>query len=178
MVRQKPTYKWYAIYTKANTEKRLYATLQESGVESYLPLRKVLKYWSDRKKWVEEPVFKSYIFVKVSYKEFFTVLNTPGVVKYISFGGKAQSIPEDQIDSIKILIERSEDEVTLTFDRIKKGVAVEVIYGSLKGLKGEIAQVFGQSRILIRLDAINCCLLANVTKDEIRVLTDPVLNEK
>ena len=169
---KKPTYNWYAIYTKANAEKKLCESLEEIGIESYLPIRKVLKYWSDRKKWVEEPVFKSYIFVRVSHKEFFNVLNTHGAVKYVSFGGKAQTIPENQIESIKTLIENSENEVTLSYDRIKKGVAAEVIHGSLKGLKGEISQVFGQSRILIRLEVMNCSLLANISKDEIKVLDE------
>ncbi len=167
---RKTTYNWYAVYTKANTEKKLAERLEELGIECYLPLRRVLKYWSDRKKWVKEPVFKSYVFVKVSNKEFFNVLGVQGAVKYVSFGGKAQAIPAIQIESIKTLIENSEEEVTLSYDRIKKGVAAEVVYGSLKGLKGEIAQVFGQSRILVRLDIMNCSLFANISKDEIKVL--------
>ena len=38
------------------------------GIESYLPLKKVLKQWSDRKKWVEEPLFRSYIFIHADLK--------------------------------------------------------------------------------------------------------------
>lgn len=60
-----------------------------------------LRQWSDRKKWIEVPFFRNYIFIKVSRKEFFNVLSIPGVVNYISFGGNPQKIPADQIKNIK-----------------------------------------------------------------------------
>lgn len=47
----------------------------------------------DRKKWVQEPLFRSYIFVHVSDKERIPALQTPGAVKYITIEKKAVSIP-------------------------------------------------------------------------------------
>src|SRR5674476_658639 len=129
MYLEKPNYQWYAIYTIANAEKKLFDNLQEKKIECYLPMRKVLKSWSDRKKWVDEPLFRCYIFVKVSYKEFFTALNVAGAVCYVSFGGKAQAIPEDQINNIRTFLAQSDHEVTLTYERIQKGVNVEVLQG-------------------------------------------------
>lgn len=108
MTLEKSNYQWYAVYTRANGERKLLENLQEKNIECYLPMKKVLKVWSDRKKWVEEPLFRCYLFVKVSNKEFFTVLNTLGCVYYISFGGKAQSIPEIQITNIKTFLAQSE----------------------------------------------------------------------
>ncbi|HZL08478.1 MAG TPA: UpxY family transcription antiterminator [Prolixibacteraceae bacterium] len=169
---EKPNYQWYAIYTRANAEKKLFENLQEKNIECYLPTRKVMKSWSDRKKWVEEPLFRCYIFVRVSYKEFFTALNTPGVVCYVSFGGKAQSIPENQINNIRTFLDQSDHEVTLTYERIQKGVSVEVLYGSLKGIQGEVINIFGQTRILIRIDSMNCSLHANITRDEVKILEE------
>lgn len=170
MILEKQTYHWYAIYTRANGEKKLFDSLQEKNIECYLPTRKVLKIWSDRKKWVEEPLFKCYIFVKVSYKEFFNVLNTPGAVCYISFGGRAQSIPESQITNIRSFLYQCDHEVTLTYERIQKGATVEVLHGSLKGVKGEVANVYGQLRLLIRIESMNCSLYANISKDEVKVI--------
>jgi transcription antitermination factor NusG len=135
-------------------------------------MRKVLKYWSDRKKWVEEPLFKCYIFVKVSYKEFFTVLNTPGAVCYISFGGRAQSIPENQITNIKTFLAQSEHEITVSHERIQRGVLVEVLHGSFKGIKGEVINILGQSRLLVRIDSMNCSLYANIERDEVMLLEE------
>lgn len=172
MYLEKANYKWYAIYTRANGERKLLSNLLEKNIECYLPLKKSLKCWSDRKKWVEEPLFRCYIFVKVSHKEFFTVLNTSGVVCYVSFGGKAQPIPETQINNIKTFLSQCDHEVTLTFERIQKGVTVEVLHGSLKGVKGEVVNICGQSRLVMRIDSMNCSLYANISKDEVRILDE------
>jgi len=169
---EKPNYQWYAIYTRANAEKKLFDNLQEKKIECYLPMRRTQKMWSDRKKWVDEPLFRCYIFVKVSYLEFFTALNTGGVVCYISFGGKAQAIPENQINNIRRFLAQIDHEVTLSYERIQKGVNVEVLYGSLQGIKGEVINVCGQSRLLIRIDSMNCSLYANISKDEVRILEE------
>lgn len=172
MILEKQNYQWYAIYTRANAEKKLYEYLQEKHIESYLPTKKVLKVWSDRKKWVEEPVFRCYLFVKVSYKEYFNALNTPGVVCYVSFGGRAQAIPEKQINDIRTFLNQCDHEVTLSYEKIQKGVMVEVLTGSLKGIKGEVLNVYGQTRISIRIDSMNCCLQANISRDEVRLLEE------
>lgn len=171
---EKTNYQWYAIYTRANAEKKLFESLLEKKIECYLPMRKVLKFWSDRKKWVEEPLFKCYIFVRVSYKEFFTALNTAGAVCYVSFGGKAQAIPETQIKNIQLFLEQTDHEITLTYEKIHRGTNVEVLYGSLKGIRGEVVNICGQSRLLIRIDSMNCSLYANIAKDEVKMIDEPV----
>lgn len=177
MYLEKANYQWYAIYTRANGEKKLLSNLAEKKIECYLPLKKTLKCWSDRKKWVEEPLFRCYIFVKVSYKEFFTALNTPGVVCYVSFGGKAQPIPEAQISNIKTFLTQGDHEVTLTYERIQKGVTVEVLHGSLKGVKGEVINICGQTRLVMRIDSMNCSLYANISKEEVKVLDENSLQK-
>lgn len=172
MTLEKPNYQWYAVYTRANAERKLYNNLKDNNIECYLPTRKVHKIWSDRKKFVEEPLFRCYLFVKVSYKEFFTALNTAGVVCYVSFGGKAQAIPESQINNIKTFLTQSEQEVTVSYERIQKGVSVEVIHGSFQGIKGEVVNITGQSRLLMRIDSLNCNLYANISREDVRLLEE------
>ena len=165
-------YHWYAVYTRANCEKKLFDNLQEKNIECYLPQKKVLRIWSDRKKWVDEPLFRSYIFVKVSYKEFFNVLSSAGAVSYVSFGGKAQTIPEYQIDIVKNFLSQVDHEVTLTYDCIQKGDTVEVLSGTLKGVKGEVTNIHGQTRLIIRIDTLNYSLFANISKNEVKFIEE------
>jgi len=172
MMLAKSNYQWYAIYTRANSEKKLFENLCSKNIECYLPVRKVLKHFCDRKKWVEEPLFRSYIFVKVSNKEFFDVLNTNGAVCYISFGGKAQSIPEVQIEAVKRFLDQTESEITVSYERIQKGISVEVLFGSFKGVYGEVVSILGQSRLLIRIDSMNCSLYANIAKEEVKPIEE------
>jgi transcription antitermination factor NusG len=163
---ENPHYQWYAIYTRANDEKKLFNSLREKNIECYLPTRKVRKDWIDRKKWIEEPMFRSYLFVRVSYLEFFQALNTPGVVCFISAGGKAQAIPEVQINNIKTFLDQADHEVSISYEHIDKGRIVEVTNGSLQGIHGEVVIINGQTRLLTRLDSLRCCLYTNLTEKE------------
>lgn len=178
MLLEKPNYLWYAIYTRANSEKKVAEKLAEKNIECYLPTRKVLRTWSDRKKWIDEPLFKCYLFVKVSYREFFQALNTPGVVCFVTFGGKAQPIPEIQISNIRTFMTQMDHEVTLTYERIQKGVTVHVATGSLQGVSGEVISLFGQSRLLIRIDSMNCCLYANISREEVKLVEENAATTK
>nr|WP_321356769.1 UpxY family transcription antiterminator [uncultured Draconibacterium sp.] len=171
---EEPSYFWYAIYTKPNREKRILEYLKEQNLTCYLPLQKSLRIWSDRKKWIEEPLFKSYVFVKVSYKEFFNVLSIPGVICYVSFGGKAQPIPEKQLEDIKTFVEQDETKIEITKENIAPGTKAEVLYGALKGVQGEIVKFNGKFRILIRIPMMGYCLHANISKDEIKIIKPEV----
>ena len=175
---KKPNYDWYAIYTRPNWEKKINEFLQEEQIQCYLPLLKTLKQWSDRKKWIKEPLFKGYLFVKVSYKEFFNVLNVSGVIKYVSFGGKAQTVPESQIENIMTFLNQEEKEILITNENISKGIIAEVCYGPLKGLQGEIVQINGQSRILIRIETMGSSLYTNISKDEVKIMTREEANDR
>ena len=75
---------WNVLYTKSKTEKKVFERLSNLGIDVYCPCQRTLKKWSDRKKWVDEPVFKSYIFVKSpdSESQKLEILNTPGVLDF------------------------------------------------------------------------------------------------
>jgi len=145
--------KWYAIYTKPRWEKKLAERLEEKRIEYYLPLIKTLKLWSDRKKWVQEPLFKSYIFVHVTQEEYLHAIQTPGAVKYITFERKAVSIPDIQIEAIRTFIESGEDLITESPD-MKIGDRVAVIHGPLKGLEGTLVEFHQKHRVRIMIEGI------------------------
>ncbi len=153
--------RWYAAYTKPRSEKKALARLQEVGIESYLPLQKRLKQWSDRKKMVEEPLFRSYIFVRITQKDYYNVLNTFGIVRYITFEGKAVPIPKNQIDLIKSLLEQNV-EVDAVEEKLELGAKVEVKFGSLIGLIGELTEHKGKQKVIVRLEHISHSLLVTL----------------
>jgi len=153
--------RWYAAYTKPRNEKKAYERLLSAGIETYLPLHRRLKQWSDRKKMVEEPLFRSYIFVKINLKEYYVVLNTPGVVRYITFEGKAVPIPDKQIDQIKQLLEQNV-EIQSIEEFLEPGMLVEVRFGSLMGLTGELIEHQGKKKVVVRLEHISHSLLVTL----------------
>lgn len=158
------SYKWYAVYTKSRAEKQLHNNLVNHGIESFLPLVKALKQWSDRKKWVSEPLIRSYVFVKVSQKEFYKVLNLPGAVFYVSFNGQAASIPDEQILSLKTFWEKANRPIEIAFKKVSPGSKIKISSGPMKGLSGEVIQIRGRRHIVIRLDCIGCNLHTEIAE--------------
>ncbi len=145
--------KWYAIYTKPRWEKKVAAGLDEKGIENYLPLVKTLKFWSDRKKWVQEPLFRSYIFVLISEDQYLSSLQTPGVVKYVTFEKKKVSIPPVQIEAVRQFIESGE-ELLADLPEMHLGDRVTVTRGPLKGLEGTLVEFHQKQRVRIMIEGI------------------------
>jgi transcription antitermination factor NusG len=94
------TKKWYALYTKPRWEKKVDKALQQKGIEAYCPLNRVKRKWSDRIKTIEEPLFKSYVFVKVEEKDRTEVRYVDGVLNYVYWNGKPAVIKEEEIMSM------------------------------------------------------------------------------
>ena len=159
--------KWYAIYTNPRAEKQVYQRLLEEGVETFLPLQKTFRIWSDRKKLVEKPLIPSYLFVRVLAKNFHHVYRLQGVVKFISFEGKPVAIPNKQIDNLRLLV-NSDAKIEVSSENFAKGDNVEVISGSLVGLTGELIRIGNQNRVVIRIDRLDQNLLLKIPKAFLR----------
>jgi len=93
--------KWFALYTKPRWEKKVNTLLNDKGVECYCPLNRVKRKWTDRIKTIEEPLFKSYVFVKVDDSERTKVRLTNGVINFVYWNGKPAIVKEKEIQTIK-----------------------------------------------------------------------------
>ena len=168
---KEPKTNWYAVYTRPRFEKQVLKGLLDQGIEGYLPLIKTMRQWSDRKKMVEVPLFSSYVFVHINRSSYDQVLQTHGVVKYITFEGKAATIPSDQIDNLKIIID-SNEKVETTWESRRKGDQVIVTAGSLKGLKGELITEGNRKKVLVRIQGIDQNLTVEVHSSLIEPIKD------
>lgn len=154
ILRNKEENKWYALYTRPRAEKQVYQRLIDAGIETFLPLQKTYRMWSDRKKLVEKPLLSSYIFVKTKSKHFPEVYKTHGIVKFVTFEGQAVPIPHKQIDNLRLLI-NSDEEIEVTGEQFAKGDYVEVTNGSLVGLTGELIKIGSKKRVVVRIDKLD-----------------------
>ena len=143
---------WLAVYTKSRHEKTVEKEFQKKGFEVYLPMLKERRKWSDRKKWVEFPMFRSYVFVRTKIKNTLFVLQTSGVVKIIKFGEEVAVVRNESIEAIKLMIEGGYNPEPLNY--FIKGDPVEVKDGPLKGLVGEVIRLDKNDRLVVRVDAI------------------------
>jgi len=159
------SYQWFALYTKARAEKKVCEELRQKGLEVYLPLRKELRQWSDRKKWVERPVINSYVFIHIQMTDYLRVFEVNGVVSYVSHKGKAVSIPTREIEAMKRTVESN-----LTFNvetsTIRKGQMITIASGPLKGITGEVLEVQGAKKLYLQISHIGYTLVVTLDDDE------------
>jgi transcriptional antiterminator RfaH len=155
------TGKWYPVYTNPRAEKKAYQSLINKGVEAYLPLQRQLKKWSDRKKWVEEPFIKSYLFVRIKEHEQAEVLMTKGIARFLYFGGRIAAMPDRQIEQLKLLI-ASPFELEVTEENLQPGEKIIIKAGPLKGMTGEIISYRSQKQLALRLESLGCTIIVHV----------------
>jgi transcriptional antiterminator RfaH len=155
------TYKWYPVCTQPRAEKKAYQALVNKGIQAYLPLNRQLKQWSDRKKWVEEPFIKSYLFVYITDFAQTEVLMTKGISRFIYFSKKIASMPDRQIEELKLLM-ASPYELQVTEENLQPGEKIVVKAGPLKGLMGEIISYRSQKQLILRLESLGCSIIVNI----------------
>ena len=160
---------WYALYVRSRAEKKVAKELEAEGIEYYLPLEKVLRQWSDRKKWVEEPLFRSYIFVKADHNDYYKALYVPNAVKYVSFDGEAVVVPPQQIEAIKFYLN---EKAPVTGDEtdMKEGQRVEIIAGKMTGLQGTLVQAKDKKRVKIEIEVVNSAIVIQIPRNRLRVI--------
>ncbi|GGE44303.1 transcription antitermination factor NusG [Pedobacter psychrotolerans] len=156
------SYRWYPVYTRSRAEKKAFDELNRKGITAYLPLHKTLKQWSDRKKFIEEPLLKSYLFVYISSKEYAEVLMTNGIARFLYFSGKVASMPEQQIEHLKRLLATEHDLEVFDYD-IKPGQKVLVKAGPFKDMVAELISLQNKQRIILRLANIGYSIDINTS---------------
>ncbi len=160
---------WYAIYTKPRWEKKVHALLTEKKIESYCPLNKVRKKWSDRIKTVEEPLFKSYVFVRVNDEEQTKVRLTSGVMNFVYWQGKPAIIPAKEIDTIRKFLNEYENVMTEPI-QLKEDGRVAIRQGFFMDHEAKILKIEG-NRVKVEILSIGYSLVAMVEKKNLSTLT-------
>ena len=160
---------WYAVYTKPRSEKKLEALLKKFSIEVYLPILKIKKKWSDRTKIISMPLFTSYIFVRINYRESYTkVLNLPNSVGFVKSYGTPAIIPESEIELIKSLVDEFPDKIkVLEKEMLQKGNEVTIKTGPFAGRKAIVDRVKNESYVLLEIKTIQKSLKIEISKENL-----------
>ena len=162
---------WYAVYVKSRYEKKTSKLLADKDIEVYLPLLNRLKQWSDRKKMVEEPLFKSYVFVRSDLKNYYDILNTPGIVRFVGFEGKPVPVPDNQIVAVRQFVGEYDDSSDISeLHNLQEGQLVEIVYGEMKGLVGRLVSLKGKQRLLVDIESVGRSIPINISRSQVRLL--------
>ena len=90
-------------------------------------------------------------------------------IKGISFllreEGRYVSIPEDQMETFRSMVENTDELVEFT-EELASGVMVQVVHGQLKGVKGELVDYQGKDKLMLRIVGLGSALVV-VTADSV-----------
>lgn len=146
--------KWFAVYTKPRREKKIDASLKKKGIDSWCPLQKIERQWSDRKKIIDDPLFKSYVFVNIDETEKSRVLMTDGVLNFVYYLGKPAVIKDAEVESIKsYLAEKDASIYILSQEGFKEETRILVNHGVFMGNEGTVLRG-GKKKVYVKLESL------------------------
>lgn len=162
------TKKWYAVYTRPKWEKKVSQILTSRKIETYCPLNKVQKQWSDRKKLMEEPLFTSYVFVHISPNEQLQIKQAEGVINFVHWLGSPAVIKDEEIAIIRNFLGEYKN-VKLEKVEVNLNDKVIITGGILGGKEGDVIKI-NNSTVKVYLPSLGYRLLAEIEKTNITVL--------
>ena len=159
---------WYAVHTKPRWEKKVAANLDDAGIKYYCPLNKVMRQWSDRKKVIQDPLFKGYVFVQIADEDKVQVLQVHGVVNFVHWLGKPAKIQHSEIDTIRHFLNEF-DNVEVAEMGMQVNNTVRVKQGLLMNYKGILIELKG-SKATVHINSMGLVLSAVFDKKNLEIV--------
>lgn len=160
---------WYVLRIRSRFEKKTFDTLSNMGISAYLPIKKSKKQWSDRLKVVEEPLFPGYLFVQYHEKDRYAILNSPGVVQFVSFGGNYATMRSTHIEVIKTML-LNENTVEVVDMELYPGQKVRITSGPFSGIEAVLVHYNGKGKMMLEVAAIGKGVLLEIGRTKIEQL--------
>jgi transcriptional antiterminator RfaH len=150
---------WHLIYTKPRHEKKVNSRLTELKIDSYLPTRKVVRTWHDRKRIIDEPLFPSYVFVYLNdVQNYYDGIDTEGSLYYVKTGKEVARVSETIVNSIKLINDQCEN-LEVMDHHFQPGHRLVISRGALAGLSCEVVEYKSEQKLLVRVDLLRRSLL-------------------
>jgi transcription antitermination factor NusG len=147
-----PGSSWFAVQTRPKCEKSVAAALEMKGYESFYPIYKERRQWSDRRVELERPLFPGYVFCRLTSAAFGKALLTSGVTRMVGFGLTPSEIPDDQIDALRRV--NTSDAKRAPWTYIPTGTRIRVESGPLQGLEGIYLPQSDDRRLILSVDLL------------------------
>lgn len=163
------TARWFAVLTRVKAEKAVCQSLITAGIQSYLPLQKITRVYTRKKRSTMIPLIYRYVFVHIKKQEYIPVLEKPNIEGFVHFNKQLIAIPDQEIEWLQRVTGESLD-ISLENRPYSPGEAVEVVMGNLTGLKGKLIKSLGKNELLIELDHIGFGLRIQVDPAHLRSL--------
>jgi transcription antitermination factor NusG len=160
--------RWYAAYTSANHEKRVRQQCEERCVTCFLPVYETVRRWKDRRMHLQLPLFPGYVFVRMALTDRVRVLQLPGVVRLVGFGGNPFPLPDEEIEGLRKALAAgivAEPHPFLTVGR-----RVGIKNGPFAGRQGILLRRKGSLRVVLSVDLIRRSVVVDVEAENVEPL--------
>jgi transcription antitermination factor NusG len=161
--------KWFAVYTRPRWEKKVTEILTRRKVENYCPINKVVRQWSDRKKVIHEPLFTSYVFVRVSESDITSLKQSNGVINLVYWLGKPAVIRDSEIEAIRRFLSQHVN-IKLEKKPVNVNDKVRVLSGPLMELEGQVLSV-KNTAVKVALPSLGYLMFAEVETSNVEVIS-------
>ena len=161
---------WYVLHTRSRYESKVNEGLERKSKEVFLPKVLVRSKRRDRKVMLRVPLFPGYIFVKTDLEpnDRLDIVKTIGIVKFIGNKSGPLPVPDEAIESLRVMVDT--DLHITTGTTLKKGDRVVVIRGPFTGITGTFSRYRGRGRIVVNIDALGQFAAVEVAEDDIELL--------
>ncbi|MBL7901686.1 MAG: UpxY family transcription antiterminator [Bacteroidia bacterium] len=156
---------WKVIYVSSRAEKKVAERLKEKRIECYVPMKKELKQWSDRKKMVESPLINGYVFVRPDALQRDQVLQQQGVLNYVRYNGGDALVREIEIEALKSIEAKGYFVEGHFGSDLKPGDATIIQAGPFKGLRGQVQTAGDKEIYTIVIDSIDYSLSLQLPRE-------------
>ena len=150
--------KWYVAYVRLFHERKTAEKLAAMGIESFVPVREEIHQWSQRKKKVMRVLIPQMIFIHATPKERLEALTLASISHYMVLRGEHTPavIPDRQMQQFMFMVDYSEESIEMYNSTLQPGQSIKVIKGPLAGMEGELMEIEGKSKVIVRLDLLGC----------------------
>jgi transcription antitermination factor NusG len=146
---------WFAVRTRPRHEKVVTSQLENSGIETFLPLCPQLRSWSDRRKMIDFPLFPGYVFVWTSRatQARVRIFQVRGILGFVGPNNQATPIPAHQIEAVRSLLKAQVE--CRPHPYLTVGQRVRIQNGALQGLEGIFVRIANDHSLVVSVDLIN-----------------------
>lgn len=154
---------WHVIYTKSRHEKKVAASLAALDIEHFLPTSKNRVQAGRKKKWLNQPLFPSYVFARpLSAQGYLSSLQIPGVLHYVKTGKTIAQVPEDIIERLRTCSTQPDASYHISTEHFLPGTHHQIHSGPFSGFICEVVEHRGKAKILVRLELLQRNLLLDL----------------
>ena len=165
------THPWYALQVASHCERSVSAGLGLRGYDSFSPVFRTRRRWSDRYRDVDLPIFPGYVFCRLDVSRRLPVLLMPGVVRIVGSGRTPIPVDEAEIASLQTVVRSGLMMKPWPFLRIGQMVTLEE--GPLRNVTGILTAVDGSEQLVVSISLLQRSLAVAVPRRSVRPVDKP-----